>query len=78
MKQPFIGMGEGPNGIELPLGLSMELTARPKAAATFGSMNEAQKREAIGYIQGGVSGADAKRRIETVVKQMEEGKRELT
>jgi len=78
MQEPFIGMGEGPDGIELPLGLSMELTMHPNAAATFGSMSVQQKREAIGYIQGCTSGEDAKRRIENVVKQMEQGKMNVT
>jgi len=78
MQNPFLGMGEAPDGIELPLGLSMELTMHPNAAATFGKMSTEQKRSAIHYVQGCTSGEDAKRRIENVVKRMEQGEMNVT
>lgn len=78
MQTPFIGMGKAPDGIELPLGLSMELTMNPNAASTFGKMSIDQKRDAIRYVQGGTTGEDAKRRIENVVKRMEQGEMSIT
>ena len=74
MEQPFIGMGKSPDGIELPLGLSMGLTMHPDAAETFGKMSIAEKQSAIRYVQSGVSGEDAKRRIRNAVSQMEQGR----
>ena len=78
MQDSFIGMGKAPDGIELPLGLSMELTMHPEAAATFGKMSVEQKRGAIQYVQGCTSGADAKKRIQNVVKRMEQGEMNVT
>jgi len=78
MQKPFIGMGEAPDGIELPLGLSMELTMHPEAAATFGRMSVEQKRGAIQYVQGCTSGEDARKRIQNVVKRMEQGEMNVT
>jgi len=73
MSEPFIGMGKSPDGIDLPLGLSMELTMHPHAAATFGNMSTEEKQAAIRYVQSGISGEDAKRRIRNAVEQMDRG-----
>jgi len=78
MQQPFLGMGKAPDGIELPLGLGMKLTMHPEAAATFGKMSVDQKQAAIRYVQSGITGEDAKRRIENAVKQMAEGEMRIT
>ena len=72
-EQPFIGMGKAPDGIDLPLGLSMGLSLHPKAAETFGKMSADEKHAAIRYVQSGISGEDAKRRIASAINQMEEG-----
>ena len=73
MNQDFIGMGRAPDGIDLPLGLSMELTMHPTAATTFSSMSAAQKHAAIHYIQTATTGDEAKQRIRNAVSQMENG-----
>ena len=78
MEKPFIGMGEAPDGIELPLGLSMELTMHPQAAETFGKLTHAEKRAAIRYVQSGVTGEDAKRRIQNAVGQLEQGETRIS
>jgi len=73
MNNAFIGMGRSPDGLDLPLGLSMELALHPHAAATFGKMNPTEKQAAIQYVQSCTSGADAKRRIQNAIVQMENG-----
>ena len=73
MTQPFIGMGKAPDGVDLPLGLSMGLSMHPRAAETFGKMNADEKHAAIRYVQAGISGEDAKRRIQSAIHQMDEG-----
>ena len=76
--KPFLGMGKSPDGIDLPLGLSMELTMHPQAAETFGRLNLEEKRAAIRYIQSGVSGEDAKRRIRNTVDQLSAGQTQIS
>ena len=73
MNQGFIGMGNSPDGIDIPLGLSMELTMHPTAATTFSNMSAAQKHAAIHYIQTATTGVEAKQRIKNAVSQMESG-----
>jgi len=78
MSNAFIGMGKSPDGIDLPLGLSMELALHPHAAATFGKMDRTQKQAAIQYVQSCTSGEDAKRRIRNAIAQMENGHMTIT
>ena len=73
MSEAFIGMGSSPDGIDIPLGLSMELTMHPRAASTFGQMSPAEKHAAIRYIQSCTTGEDAKHRIRNAIQQMEQG-----
>ena len=73
MPEPFIGMGKSPDGIDIPLGLSMELAMHPQAAATFGKMSPEEKHAAIRYVQSCNSGEDAKRRIRNAIDQMAGG-----
>ncbi|MCL2588555.1 MAG: YdeI/OmpD-associated family protein [Oscillospiraceae bacterium] len=78
MGETFIGMGQAPDGIDLPLGLSMGLSMHPKAAATFGKMSADERHAAIRYIQSGVSSEDAKRRIASAINQLDEGQTRLS
>ena len=77
-KHPFIGMGNAPDGIDLPLGLSMGLSMHPKAAETFGKMSAEEKHAAIRYVQAGLTSEDAKRRIASAIDQMAEGQMRLS
>lgn len=77
-KQPFIGMGNAPDGIDLPLGLSMGLSMHPRAAETFGKMSAEEKHAAIRYVQSGIGSEDAKRRITNAVNQLDEGRMRLS
>jgi len=76
--QTFIGMGKAPDGIDLPLGLSMGLSLSPAAAETFGKLSPTQKHAAIHYVQSSTSGEDAKRRIQSAINQLEHGQTNLT
>ena len=73
MSETFIGMGRNPEGIDLPLGLSMELAMHPQAASTFGKMSPAEKHAAIRYVQSCSTGEEAKERIRNAILQMEQG-----
>ena len=78
MPEPYIGMGSSPDGIDLPLGLSMGLSMHPKAAETFGKMNADEKQAAIRYVQSGSTGEEAKRRIKSAISQLSEGQTQLS
>lgn len=78
MSKPFIGMGKAPDGIDLPLGLSMGLSMHPQAMDTFGKMTPQEKNAAIQYVQSAATGADAKRRVENAIQQMEHGQTTLS
>ncbi|MCL2562721.1 MAG: hypothetical protein FWE08_01620 [Oscillospiraceae bacterium] len=78
MGETFIGMGKAPDGIDLPLGLSMGLSLHPSAAETFGQMSAAEKHAAIRYVQSGVSAEDAKRRVASAIRQLEAGQVQIT
>ena len=77
-EQPFIGMGKAPDGIDLPLGLSMGLSMHPKAAETFGKMSAEEKHAAIRYVQSGITSEDAKHRISNAIDQMADGQMRLS
>jgi len=66
-------MGRAPDGIDLPLGFSMGLSMHTKAAETFGKMSDEEKKAAIRYVQSGITGEDAKRRIANAIEQLEQG-----
>ena len=78
MPNTFIGMGNNPDGLDMPMGLGMKLTMHPKAHETFGKMNTAEKRDTIQYVQSGLTGEDAKRRIENVIRRMEQGETSIS
>jgi len=78
MTQAFIGMGKSPDGVDLPLGLSMGLSMHPRAAETFGRMSADEKHAAIRYVQAGISGEDAKRRIASAIDQLDAGQTMLS
>jgi len=78
MGEPFIGMGKAPDGIDLPLGLSMGLATHPGAAETFGNMSPDEKRAAIRYVQSCTKGEDAERRVASAIRQLADGQIRLS
>ena len=69
----FIGVGNNPDGPDLPLGLGMRLGMEPQAMKTFAMMSNGEKEAAINYIQSNKNGTDAKHRIEEVVESLKNG-----
>lgn len=69
-ESPFIGIGNNPSGVDLPLGLGMGLAQDPEAMYNFGKMSNTQKNELINYIQSGVSGEDAKERMANAINRL--------
>jgi len=74
MGEPFIGMGKAPDGVDLPLGLSMGLSMHPEAAETFGKMNAEEKEAAIRYVQSSVKGEEAELRVKSAIRQLADGR----
>lgn len=69
---PFIGMGNNPDGPELPTGLSMHLAQEPQAVANYGKLTKEQQASLIQYIQNCSTGEDAKNRIAHAVQCLKE------
>lgn len=69
---PFIGMGANPEPDvpDIPLGLGMALAQDPEAMNGYGNLNSREKTDLISYIQASQTGADAKQRIASVVKNL--------
>ena len=65
---PFIGMGNNPDGPELPVGLSMKLAQEPQAVAQYGTLSQAEQASVIRYNQNGSTGEAAESRIDEVVQ----------
>lgn len=69
----FIGVGDNPDGPDLPLGLGMRLAGNPRAMTTFGRMSNNQKTTMIGYLQSKTSGDDAENRMAEVLGKLSNG-----
>lgn len=68
----FIGMGNNPDGPDLPTGFSMNLGQEPQAIANYGKLTKDQQASIIRYIQDCVTGDDARNRIEHAVHCLKE------
>ncbi len=73
--QAFIGQGRNPNPhvLDIPEGLGAALTLNDAARKNFEGLNDGQKNSLIQYVQGGVSGDDAKARIQRAIHCLEKG-----
>ncbi len=71
----FIGMGHNPNPRvhDIPVGFGMELMMNADARSAFEKLGDEQKNRLISYIQGGVTGDDAKHRVLTAVDSLAKG-----
>lgn len=65
--------GIGMEGSDVPIGLGMLLMEDQLAFSRFGAMSPGEKKRVIAYVEGGVDGEDAKRRIEHTVKSLHDG-----
>ena len=73
--QPFIGIGQNPDGPDLPIGLGMRLAQEPRAMDTFGRMSNGQKQALIHYIQSAKeTGVDVEQRMAEVVTSLRDGR----
>lgn len=71
---PFIGMGNNPDGPDLPIGLSMKLAQEPQAVTHYGRLTQAEQESVIRYIQNSATGEDAESRIDEVVRCLKENR----
>lgn len=70
---PFIGLGNNPEGPDLPIGLGMRLAQDPDALDGFGLLNNERRERLISYIQSGATGEDAQLRIERALDALRHG-----
>ncbi len=75
MNDSFIGIGRNPNPNvpDIPIGFGMELMQNSQARSNFEKMSNSEKTRLIGYIQGGVTGDDAKHRINNSIDNLNKG-----
>lgn len=71
-EQAFIGIGHAPDGVDLPLGLGMNLAQQPAAMDAFAHLSTAQKNDMVHYIQGSQTGEEARERIAKCVHSLGE------
>ncbi|NLG24651.1 MAG: YdeI/OmpD-associated family protein [Clostridiales bacterium] len=71
--KPFIGMGDNPDGPDLPIGFSMHLAQQPAAVAGYGRLTKEQQAAVIRYIRGASTGDDVENRIARAVQCLSEG-----
>ncbi len=64
------GMG---SGSDMPIGLGMLLMEDQLAFSRFGAMSLDEKKQIIKYVESGIDGEDAKRRISHTVKCLHDG-----
>ncbi len=69
-EQPYVGIGHSPDGVDLPLGLGMQLMQEPKAMTAFGQLSTEQKASMIKDIQSAKSGQEAENKIMDVVASL--------
>ncbi len=71
----FLGMGKNPdpNVSDIPVGFGMELMQNADARSNFEHLSDQQKNSLIAFIQGGLTGIEAKNRIATAVSCLANG-----
>jgi len=74
---PYVGMGRNPEpGVpDVPLGLGMALMQDSGALTAYGELTAEQKAGTVAYVQGAVTGEDAKERIAAVVSRLKQEKK---
>jgi hypothetical protein len=70
---PVFGPDNMGQGSDLPVALSMLLMENPLAMQRFNAMSKEEKATVLKYVESGLSGEDAKHRIEQTVKNLKEG-----
>ena len=73
MNTPFVGMGNNPDGKDLPLGFGLQLAQVPEAMDTFGRISQMERDAIVEYIQRCTDSEDAKNRIAAVVRGLRDG-----
>lgn len=71
--EPYIGIGHSPDGVDLPLGLGMQLAQEPRAMEAFGQLTIEQKSKLIQNIQSAQTGQEAEEKIAGAVSSLRTG-----
>ena len=70
---PVIGPNNMGPGSDLPIGLSMLLMEDPVAMQRFAVLSKEEKTQILRYVETGVDGNDAQRRIAHTVRSLHDG-----
>ena len=73
----FIGMGNNPDGPDLPSGLGARLEREPEALETFGGMSGEQKETMIRYLQSANTGIGAESLMAEVITKLKNGQKQF-
>ena len=68
----FVGLGKNPDpaGLDMPIGLGMELYQNKNALHTFAALSQNERNDIIRYIEASENGDDAKKRINNAVENL--------
>lgn len=66
-------LGQNPEGLEMPVGLGMQLAQDTEAMTRFGRLSQAQQQAVVRYVQSGATGDDAKNRVDEAVERLKNG-----
>ncbi len=70
---PVLGPNHMGPGSDMPIGLSMLLMEDMVAMQRFAAMPKEEKMQVLRYVESGIDGADAQRRIAHTVKSLHDG-----
>ena len=70
---PVLGPNHMGPGSDMPIGLSMLLMEDMVARQRFAAMPKEEKMQVLRYVESGIDGADAQRRIAHTVKSLHDG-----
>ena len=68
----FVGIGKNPDpsGLDMPIGFGMQLYQSPEALHYFAALSQKERNDIIRYIEDSKTGEEAKKRINTAVKNL--------
>lgn len=68
----FVGLGKNPdpNGLDMPIGLGMELYQNKTALHYFAALSQEERNAVIKYVEGGKTGSEAKSRVNSAITNL--------
>ena len=68
----FVGLGKNPDpgGLDMPMGLGMELYQNKNALHFFAALSQDERNRIIRYVDASTDGKDTKRRIDNAIENL--------